>query len=256
MNELISIKKQLISNTEVNAVNARELHQFLDIKSEFRNWIKNRIKEYDFIENQDFISNGKNLPNGGRSIEYYISLDMAKELSMVERNDKGKQARKYFIECEKKLASVKPAIPNFNNPADAARAWAEQYEEAEKQKQINHENKPKVEFYDTVAESDSTIDMAAVAKTINQPGYGRNNLFKLLREQKILRKNNQPYQKYVNNGYFKQVIVPIKKNGEVWNGTKTVATAKGVEFILRIIKNDKAVIEAAIEAAIDEIMEY
>jgi phage antirepressor YoqD-like protein len=151
----------------------------------------------------------------------------------------------------------KPIIPNFNNPAEAARAWAEQYEEAEKQKQINHENKPKVEFYDTVAESDSTIDMAAVAKTINQPGYGRNNLFKLLREQKILRKNNQPYQKYVNLGYFKEVVVPIKKswvlkNGEVWNGTKTVATAKGIDFILRIVKNDKALIDAAI----DKIMEY
>lgn len=256
MNELISIKKQLISNTEVNAVNARELHQFLEVETRFDTWISRRISEYDFVINSDFCTI-LSKSNGGRpAAEYFISLDMAKELSMVERNEKGKQARKYFIECEKKLASVKPAIPNFNNPAEAARAWAEQYEQAEKQKQINQENKPKVEFYDTVAESDSTIDMAAVAKTINQPGYGRNNLFKLLREQKILRKNNQPYQRYVNLGYFKQVIVPIKKNGEVWNGTKTVATAKGVEFILRIVKNDKAVIEAAIEAAIDEIMEY
>ena len=252
MNEIIKINKKSIGESKINAVNARELHQFLDVKSEFRNWIKNRIKEYDFIENQDFISNGKNLPSGGRSIEYYISLDMAKELSMVERNDKGKQARKYFIECEKRLDEIKPAIPNFNNPAEAARAWAEQYEEAEKQKLINQKNKPKVEFYDTVAESDSTIDMAAVAKTINQPGYGRNNLFKLLREQKILRKNNQPYQKYVNMGYFKQVIVPIKKKGEVWQGTKTVATAKGIDFIIRIINKDIA----AINAAIDKIMEY
>ena len=95
----------LIKITEQNgerAVNARELHQFLEVKSRFGDWIKNRINEYGFVENQDFVSVSKNLENGGRTIEYAISLDMAKELSMVERNEKGKLARLYFIEMEKK----------------------------------------------------------------------------------------------------------------------------------------------------------
>ena len=87
------------------------------MNTKFADWIKNRINEYDFVENQDFISFSENLekPTGGRpSQEYYITLDMAKELSMVERNDKGKQARRYFIECEKKLkeqTAPQPAQP-------------------------------------------------------------------------------------------------------------------------------------------------
>lgn len=78
---------ELIRITEQNgekAVNARELHQFLEVKSRFGDWIKNRIEDYGFIENQDFVSVSKNLENGGRTIEYIISMDMAKELSMVE----------------------------------------------------------------------------------------------------------------------------------------------------------------------------
>ena len=83
-------------------MNARELHVFLDSGQEFANWIKSRIADFGFIDGQDFLTILSKTPNGGRpSREYYISLDMAKELSMVERNDKGRQARRYFIECEK-----------------------------------------------------------------------------------------------------------------------------------------------------------
>lgn len=101
MHELIKITEQ----NGQRAVSARELHQFLESKQEFANWIKNRIRDYGFVENQDFVrltnlsSEGK---GGQNKIEYAISLDMAKELSMVERNEKGKLARLYFIEMEKK----------------------------------------------------------------------------------------------------------------------------------------------------------
>ncbi|WP_375645242.1 antA/AntB antirepressor family protein [Bartonella sp. OC71QHHN] len=127
MNTLIKITEQTIDQETVQAVNARELYTFLEVNSNFRDWIKNRIKEYGFLENKDFISFAKILakpnaslenkdvvsftknlvkPKGGRpSTEYHITLDMAKELSMVERNEKGRQARRYFIECEKKLKS-------------------------------------------------------------------------------------------------------------------------------------------------------
>lgn len=99
---------ELIKITEQNgqrAVSARELHQFLEVKSDFNNWIKNRISDFGFIENEDFVVFVKNYENsnGGRPLkEYAISIDMAKELSMVERNEKGKLARLYFIEMEKK----------------------------------------------------------------------------------------------------------------------------------------------------------
>lgn len=106
MNQLIPLHSQTINDNAVETVNARELHAFLGVNTKFSDWIKSRINEYDFVENQDFVSFSENSekPNGGRpSQEYFITLDMAKELAMVERNEKGKQARRYFIECEKQL---------------------------------------------------------------------------------------------------------------------------------------------------------
>lgn len=85
---------------------ARELHSFLGVKTRFNDWIRNRISEYSFVENQDFTTLTKNLVSGGREMDFAITLEMAKELSMVEKNDKGKLARQYFIECEKR--AVKP----------------------------------------------------------------------------------------------------------------------------------------------------
>ncbi|ETS07663.1 antA/AntB antirepressor family protein [Bartonella henselae] len=97
MNTLIPISEQVIDQETVQTVNARDLHVFLGITSKFADWIKNRIKECNFRENIDFIGFSKNLEKGGRpSIEYHITLDMAKHLSMIERNEKGHEARQYF----------------------------------------------------------------------------------------------------------------------------------------------------------------
>ena len=90
-------------------VSARELHKFLESKQQFADWIKDRIGKYGFVENQDFevFQNFMKNPNGGRPLkEYALTLDMAKELAMVEGNERGKQARQYFIACEKKLREV------------------------------------------------------------------------------------------------------------------------------------------------------
>ena len=92
-------------------VSARDLHEFLEIKSRFNDWIKNRIEKYDFEENQDFVTITKKLVtaqgNESNYLDYILKLDMAKELSMVENNEKGSQARKYFIEVEKKYKALK-----------------------------------------------------------------------------------------------------------------------------------------------------
>ena len=111
MNELIKLHLQTMNSNTVDTVSARELHTFLEVQTRFNDWISTRISEYDFIENKDFVSFTENSvkPKKGRpSQEYYITLDMAKELAMVERTDKGKLARKYFIECEKRLKQELP----------------------------------------------------------------------------------------------------------------------------------------------------
>lgn len=101
---------QIIEHNGQRAVNARELHAFLDNKRQFANWIKQRIEQYGFVENQDYevLNNFVKRETGGSTrIEYALSLDMAKELSMVENNEKGRMARKYFIQCEKRLQQPK-----------------------------------------------------------------------------------------------------------------------------------------------------
>ncbi|GAA5102161.1 antA/AntB antirepressor family protein [Bartonella acomydis] len=117
MNTLIEITEQTVGQETVQTVNARELHAFLEITSKFADWIKNRIKECNFQENIDFIGFSKNLEKGGRpSIEYYLTLDMAKHLSMIERNDKGHEARQYFIKCEKLLKKVATPQIDYSTP--------------------------------------------------------------------------------------------------------------------------------------------
>ena len=133
MTELLKVIEQ---NGE-QIVSARDLHEFLEVKSKFADWIKNRIEKYGFEENQDFVTISKNLENGGREIDYILKLDMAKELSMVEGNEKGKIARKYFIECEKKLKQIK--LPSNFKEALIELLRAE--EEKEKlQLEINHKH--------------------------------------------------------------------------------------------------------------------
>lgn len=101
MNQLINIT----SRGDNKVVDARELHQFLEVNSDFKNWIKRRINDYKFVENEDFVlvvkNDQQNSQGGHNRKDYAISLDMAKELSMVERNERGRQARRYFIEAEK-----------------------------------------------------------------------------------------------------------------------------------------------------------
>lgn len=94
-------------NTLIQAVSARELHHFLQVQTAFKDWIARRISEYGFLEGVDFCSILSESTGGRPAKEYAITLDMAKELSMVERNEQGKQARRYFIECEKRLHAPK-----------------------------------------------------------------------------------------------------------------------------------------------------
>ncbi len=120
MNQLIVITQQTINDAQVQAVNARELHAHLESKQDFSTWIKSRIDQYGFVENVDYVRLHKKMEaNNATLVDYFITLDMAKELSMVERNAKGKQARQYFISCEreaKALPSTKPRAPRLQAP--------------------------------------------------------------------------------------------------------------------------------------------
>ncbi|EEQ2115517.1 phage antirepressor Ant [Escherichia coli] len=108
--QLIPVFEGTISNEPTLLVNARDLHGFLEVGKDFSNWIRARLNEYGFVENLDYILFSPNLAKtpGRRRKDYHLTLDTAKELAMVERNEKGRQIRRYFIECEKKLRNIQP----------------------------------------------------------------------------------------------------------------------------------------------------
>ena len=113
MNELIKIEKSNVGGDLIETVNARELHSFLDVQTRYNDWIIRRISEYGFVEESDFYSFLSESSGGRPTKEYAISIGMAKELAMVERNEKGRQARQYFIECERRLKVGSSSTPQI-----------------------------------------------------------------------------------------------------------------------------------------------
>lgn len=250
MNELIKITTNESGN---QVVSARELHKFLEVETRFNDWIS-RMMNYGFVENVDYqvlLKNEYNLSGGRPSTDYALTLDTAKEISMIQRSEKGKQARRYFIECEKLAKQLintqQPALPLKNqlqldilNSAGDENQVLHALLEYEKQyvKPLELENeamKPKAEFYDIVADSTDTFTMNEVAKNVNIKGLGRNKMFAFLRYHKILMLNNDPYQKYVDAGYFRSIQSTwIDKSNGRHIYFKTVVFQKGIEFIAKI----------------------
>lgn len=126
----------------------------------------------------------------------------------------------------------------LDNPELAIKAFTALKEERDKNKALQAENermKPKEEFFDAVADSRTAISMNEVAKVLSIKGYGRNNLFEFLRQNKILNSYNVPYQKYVDNGWFRVIEQHYQKNGEPVVTTKTLVYQKGVDGIRKKI---------------------
>lgn len=120
--------------------------------------------------------------------------------------------------------------------AQALRLAAEQQEKIEAQQKLIEEQKPKVDFFDAVAESKTAIEMKAVANTLHFKNVGRNKLFDILRTEKILMGNNMPYQKYVDCGYFRTIEQKYSTpDGEVRINVKTLVYQKGVEYIRKVL---------------------
>lgn len=123
--------------------------------------------------------------------------------------------------------------------AEALRLAAEQQEKIEEQQKLIEVQAPKAEFYDEVVDSKDAIDMQAVAKVINM-GIGRNKLFEFLRNNKVLMQNNQPYQYYIDLGWFRVIESKYTKpSGDICINLKTVVFQKGVDGIRKLIKQNK-----------------
>lgn len=204
MQELIALNTVEFDGSEQQTVNARELHEFLEVGKDFSTWLKDRIEKYDFIENVDYVrfspESGKT-PYGGRpSVEYHISLSMAKELCMVERNEKGKQARQYFIECErvaKQKLTAQPALPSYS---EALRQLADQIDHNKELQEKIEQDKPKVEYCDQIVADNGSMTITKAAKVI---GYPPRKFKDYIRQIGWLYANaDTPMQHVITSGYM------------------------------------------------------
>ncbi len=154
----------------VQTVNARELHVFLEVKTSFKDWIIRRIQDCKFKEGYDFCSFLSESSGGRPSKDYHLTLDMAKHLSMIERKDKGHEAREYFIKCEKRFKQVAtPQVDLANaleNPLTIKQLLLESINQLEDLRNEVSTLKPKAEALEGLKRSDGLFGLIEAAKML------------------------------------------------------------------------------------------
>lgn len=226
-------------------VSGRELYKFLEVTERYSNWF-NRMLQYGFVENVDYLGCKVFNTQARQELqEHILKISMAKEIAMLQRNEKGKQIRQYFIEVEKRyndpMYQMARSLQYANNIIEQNKIEINKLElENKEQKEIIIEQKPKVDYYNKVTSSKKAISMSEVAKLLkfksktNKRPVGRNILFGILRGNSLLNKYNQPYQKYVNAGYFE-----VKQSYNNYTGEPiytTLVTSKGIEYIIKLLR--------------------
>lgn len=230
MNELLKVNYDADRIT----LSARELYEFLEVKTHFKDWFP-RMCEYGFEPERDFRSILSKSTGGRPATDYEITLDMAKEIAMIQRNEKGKQARQYFIEVEKQWNSPERVI---------ARGLIESQKMIENLNRQVIEMKPKALFADAVSSSKESILIGQLAKLIRQNGYdiGQNRLFFWLRENGFLIKSgsryNHPTQKAMDLGLFEVKERTITNpDGSIRITLTTKVTGKGQIYFVNKFLN-------------------
>ena len=207
--------------------------RFLKVQTRFNDWIKNRIEQYDFVENQDFLvvtEKKVTMTDAGEKAtlikEYHITLDMAKELAMVERTEKGKQARQYFIECERKLRETQAKLAP-KTYVEALRTLADEVEAHEQTKQTLAIAEPKAQYFDKLVERNLLTNFTTTAKEF---GIKRKDLIDYLLDNGYIyrdqRGNLLPYATHVPH------LFEVKEySKDAHSGVQTLVTPKGRETL-------------------------
>lgn len=228
LNELIPINY----NSDRPTVSAMELHRFLEVGTRFNDWFR-RMAEYGFTEGKDFYSFlSKTSEQGGRpATDYQLTIQMAKELCMIQRNGRGKQARQYFITVEESWNSPEQVMARALKLADQKIHHLTAKVEADK---------PKVLFADSVATAKTSILIGELAKIIRQNGFeiGEKRLFEWLRDNGYLIKrfgtdHNAPTQRSMELGLFEVKETSIShSDGHVTVSKTTKVTGKGQQYFI------------------------
>ncbi len=243
MNNLLKVE---VNENQEPVISGRMLYEFLEVGSNYTTWF-NRMIEYGFIENIDYVTCFPNLESenhgGQNKIDHALKLDMAKELSMIQRNEKGKQARQYFIGIERKWNSPEKVMARALVLAN--KKIESQNSVIERQTKQIEADKPKAIFADAVAASKQSVLIGELAKILKQNGFntGEKRLFEWLRINKYLisRKGsdyNMPTQKSMDLGLFeiKETAV-THSDGHVTVNKTTKVTGKGQIYFINKFKS-------------------
>lgn len=239
MNPIIEIKEK----NGKQVASARELYDFLGIKSDFTTWCK-RMFEYGFENNIDYTLIKIGERNAHNKIDYALTLDTAKEISMLQKTEKGKEARQYFIACEKKVKQI-----DFSNPQSVlklAESWAREQQLRLEAEATIKKQAPKVLFTQAVEGSSSSCLVGELAKLISQNGVeiGQNRLFEWFRQNgyvgKFGERRNVANQQYIEQGLFElKKGVRSGNDGVLKTTTTTKVTGKGqVYFVNKFLKSE------------------
>lgn len=237
---LIPIEDHLVGNEQVPTVSAQALYAWLGNRQEFAHWIEARIAQFGFVQGVDFTPadfgkpENQSLRRSPRDTDYRLTLDMAKELSMVECNEKGRQARQYFIAGERRLKANIPdpeVLQVLSDPNQLRTLLLDFTERVIAMQAKAAEDAPKVAFHDALVGAANTQSIQEVAKVL---GVGAVKFFEWLRRAGLLMHNNLPYQCHIDAGYFKVVQRSfINKNDEKQMYARTLVTGKGLAYLQR-----------------------
>ena len=227
MNELIKITYK----NDRPAVSARDLHDFLEVKTAYKDWFP-RMCEYGFTEGEDFCSFLSESTGGRPAQDAVLTIDMAKEICMIQRNEKGKQARQYFLQIEKDWNSPEKVMARALQIAETKLKTLETKVAADA---------PKVLFADAVSASRTSILVGELAKILKQNGVeiGPHRLFAWLRENGYLirRKGsdfNMPTQRSMELGLFTVKETAITRSDGAVTVSKTPkVTGKGQQYFIQ-----------------------
>lgn len=234
MNEIIKIN---LNDNHDPVVSGRQLHKALGVNSNYTTWF-DRMTEYGFVEGQDFLPNLEESTGGRRAVDHIIKLDMAKEIAMIQRTERGKQVRQYFIQVEK----------DFNSPEKImARALLMADQKVHKLEAQIEADRPKALFADAVSASKSSCLIGELAKILKQNGIdiGQNKLFQWLRAHGYLISRrgeswNQPTQKSMQLGLFELKKTNINHaDGHTTVNTTTKVTGKGQQYFINKFLNQE-----------------
>jgi anti-repressor protein len=220
------IKIQTNDNLE-QVVSARELHEKLGISKRFSAWWDDQTSRLELREGESYCTYRYTNANNQTFDDYLVPIDIAKHLCMISGGEKAHSIRQYFIQVEKAWNSPEMVMSRALKLADRRIAMLEEE---------RHKLLPKAEAYDTFMDGSNLQTMNDVAKCL---GIGRNKLFKFLREEKIMRANNTPYQEYIDRGYFEVKEKPIQMGDSVINYAQTYVAARGVDYIRKLLDKQK-----------------